>query len=125
MSPDSDAVFHGWRGQVQELVLRRGKGGKQSVCLVGQADRQSAVTQGIVIWPAQKQVITWHPSTVDDPKSLADETNVIDTAKDVVASDAEVGTSTYLVTRKWLTDTERACRRYGVTVKVEGPEGRK
>ncbi|MGI4802879.1 MAG: hypothetical protein ACRYG8_54375 [Janthinobacterium lividum] len=56
--------------------------------------------------------MTWG-SSKDEIGSLVRTGTAVDLDRDVVATQAEISSSTYLVTRAWMDRIVSACRRYG------------
>ncbi len=108
----NDPYFQDWQAQIARMVEGVDARPVNHVCVVGwQKAGDADLQQAYVIWPEQHRLITWMPST--EPNSLANETHVLDLKTDVVPREQDVGGSTYLVTRAWVENVERQCRRFG------------
>lgn len=114
----NDPSFQDWQAQIARMVAAGDNRTTNHVCVVGWRKKsETDLQQAYVIWPEQHRLITWMPST--EPNSLADETHLLDLKTDVVASEQEIGGSTYLVTRAWVANIERQCHRYGTELLFE------
>lgn len=101
-----EQVFH-------DLMTDEGKAPLNNFYVVGY-NLRSGEQHAWVYWREGNAVILWEP-TIDstEPASLSMSRRYLWLNKDVVNSDAEVGTSTYLVTRDWVNGILRDCRKYG------------
>lgn len=111
----TDAWFIGWQRQVQALVNRDGHETSNQVCIVGL--KSGGTVMAYVYWPTNHSLTTWFPAP-NDPDALIYEPHVLDLGKDVVATDADVDGSTYLVTRAWVRRVVSHCRTAGITIDV-------
>jgi len=71
-----------------------------------------------VYWQEGRRLILWEGSPHAD--ALVRSRRVLDLDKDVVATEADVAGSTYLVTKAWVRDTLRDCREYGMRYTITG-----
>lgn len=69
-----------------------------------------------VYWPRERQLILWDGGNRTD--SLIRSRRVLDLRKDVVATDADIGGSTYLVTRTWVAQKIADCAAHGRQYRV-------
>lgn len=67
-----------------------------------------------VIWHGGGRLVLWEENTEGLKNSRRD----LSLSKDVVATQAEIGTSTYLVDRPWVNNLERQCAAFGRYVAV-------
>lgn len=55
---------------------------------------------------------------LNEGRSLASSTDAVDLTTDVVPTDEDVGTSTFLVSRSWVDHEFSQCRRVGTQVRI-------
>lgn len=67
-----------------------------------------------VIWRGGDRLVLWEENTEGLKHSRRD----LSLSEDVVATQAEIGTSTYLVDRQWVNNLERQCAAFGRYVTV-------
>jgi hypothetical protein len=67
-----------------------------------------------VIWRSGDRLVLWEENTEGLKHSRRD----LSLSEDVVATQAEIGTSTYLVDRQWVNNLERQCAAFGRYVTV-------
>lgn len=81
------------------------------------AARSTAQTNEVefawVYWRERNALILWEPTTHFEDSEPIYSRRVIDLEQDVVATEEEVGGSTYLVTRRWVDGVLSDCSRYG------------
>jgi hypothetical protein len=82
---------------------------QSSACIVGLSVFGKR-DQAWVIWHGGGRLILWEGGGEND---LNRSRRNLSLRRDVVASDAATGTSTYLVSRPWVAALERACARSG------------
>jgi hypothetical protein len=87
------------------------------VCILGERFSNGAKSAW-VIWPAGHRMILWDGG--DSPMKAS--RRILDLKKDVVASEAEVAGSTYLVTREWVSEEQQRCERFGISLEVTAAE---
>lgn len=68
-----------------------------------------------VKWKEGNRLVFWEPAAHGfDPKdTLVHSRRNIDLAKDLVAGQEEIGSSTFLQTREWASAIERDCQKHG------------
>ena len=93
--------------QLQALVNRNGHHAVNRLCVVGQRD--GAHFQAEVYWPSENKLILWVPN-VNDPETLVHSKRYLDLTRDVRS---DPGTSTYLLSRSFVKEVQRACPREG------------
>lgn len=93
--------------QLQALVNRKGHHAVNRLCVVGQRD--GAHFQAEVYWPSENKLILWVPN-VNDPETLVHSKRYLDLTRDVRN---DPGTSTYLLSRSFVKEVQRACPREG------------
>lgn len=86
-------------------------GRPQHFCIV-----EGAGTTAWVRWTEGNMLILWEPG---DEYQIARSRRKLDLGKDVVATEAEIGGSTYLVTRQWVDQIQRDCESRGAKYTVE------
>jgi hypothetical protein len=119
----NDPTYAHARVVVQALADLRGEPGQQHFCIVGiESDPGGRVVW--VHWREGNALTLWEPSSpdvgeYDHSRDLIRSRGSIDLGQDVVGSQDEVGTSTYLVTREWVADILSACEEVGLKLTVE------
>jgi hypothetical protein len=68
-----------------------------------------------VIWRGGGRLVLWEENTEGLKHSIRD----LSLTKDVVATQAQIGTSTYLVDRPWVNKLQRQCAAFGYLVSVK------
>ncbi len=125
---DALPVFSGWRQELQRLVDTEGRGRLNHFCVVAETFRPPrgpgdvkppAEDQvGRVYWREGRRLIAWDPSKTAVDATSARPGNDLDLTKDVRATQSEVGSSTYLVTRSWVSSIIRHCATDGSQIVV-------
>jgi len=108
----SRAAFADYRQVVGSyLRQKRGQAGSQA-CVVGltRGSRDTDVTW--VIWRDGDRLIRWFAGE----NNLELSSRNLSLTDDVVPTDADVGSSTYLVSRPWVNELERLCAAHGQRV---------
>ncbi len=95
------------QAQLQALVDKNGHQATNRLCVVGQRD--GAHFQAEVYWPSENKLILWVPN-INDPETLIHSRRYLDLKRDVRA---DVGTSTYLLSRSFVDETLHACAGKG------------
>lgn len=98
--------------------------GPQHFCIIGYDpgpdDNGADGKMAYVHWKEGKRLIQWN--SVSDPAYFKDSIkwarSNLDLTKDVVATEAEIGGSTYLVTRAWVDEILRSCAARGAQYTV-------
>lgn len=95
------------------------RGAHQHFCIVGY-QRDSGYRRALVLWREGGKLVVWN--AVSDPAarnaSIADSRRVLDLTKDVVARDADIAASSWLVTRAWVARVEQDCAEHGTAYTV-------
>ncbi len=109
---DTTPGFSGWRRELQRMVDTEGHSRTNHICVVAEVSRPprgpgdagppAEQTLGHVYWREAHRLITWDPSEGAVGPSSVRPGNDLDLTKDVRTTQAEVGSSTYLVTRSWV-----------------------
>ena len=86
----------------------------QNFCVVAYQDYGGNEKRAWVHWPEGHKLILWTGGAAP----LARSRRIIDLTKDVVASDADVNSSTYLVTQAWADQVIADCATRGVPYQV-------
>ena len=120
--------FSGWRHELQRLVDAEGHSRINHFCVVaevfhpprGPGDVKAPVEErlGHVYWREGRRLIAWDPSDAAVDSTSTRPGNDLDLTKDVRATQAEVGSSTYLVTRSWVRSIVSHCAAQGSQVIV-------
>jgi hypothetical protein len=85
---------------------------KARACVVGL--RGGGTERAWVIWRGGGRLVLWEENTEGLSYPIRD----LSLSKDVVATQAQIGTSTYLVDRPWVNKIERQCAAFGYLVSV-------
>lgn len=108
------AEFSGYQEVVGSYLRQKASGANTQACVIG-LTRGPRDTEAVwIIWRKGYRLIRW----------FAGETNLdlssrnLSLTKDVVPTDADVGSSTYLVSRAWVDELERLCEDHGRRVKI-------
>ncbi|MEN3745771.1 hypothetical protein TPR58_01230 [Sphingomonas sp. HF-S3] len=96
--------------------------GPQHFCIIGYiGDGGDKIA--LVHWRERRRLIFWLGGS--DPEyrsdSIVNSRRQLDLDKDVVPTDADVGSSTYLISRTWLDRKLRDCAAKGARYVVSGP----
>lgn len=95
--------------------------GRQHFCIIGY--RVGGERQALVHWREGHALLTWYgrgeAGFPDD--TLAFSHHKLDLRRDVVPTDADINSSTYLVSRPWVAQTLADCRRFGMRYTVTPP----
>ena len=101
--------------------------GVQHFCVVGyQAQRSQAAETfkfAWVYWHEGQRLVYWEPAgaDVDSKETLILSRRDLNLRKDVVATDRELGSSTYRIDRPWLNRLLADCRRHGQSFGIRRP----
>jgi hypothetical protein len=106
--------FSNYNSVVGKYLRQKSPNRHTRACIVGiRIDGQN--NQAWVIWRGGDNLILWEGGGDND---LDRSRRNLSLSQDVVRSDAEIGTSTYLVSRPWVTALERKCAQKGRYVAV-------
>ncbi len=96
--------------------------GPQHFCIIGYIGNGGEKIAW-VHWRERRRLIFWRGGS--DPEyrgdSIVDSNRQLDLDNDVVPTDADIGSSTYLISRTWLDETLRDCAAEGTRYVVSGP----
>ena len=120
---DGARDFGEWREHLADLARSSGKPGADHFCTVV-ADHAQSPSSGpyrwaYVYWRETAQLFTFGPSH-EKMSDLTRFKQPLDLHKDVVASERQVGGSTFLVTRAWVSNVLSHCARSGTQLVVKG-----
>jgi hypothetical protein len=87
------------------------------VCILGEqaADRSKWAW---VIWQRGKTMLLWGGGE----SSMTSSRRILDLTRDVVAAEADMHGSTYLVTRTWVNAQRRRCEQFGTQIDIASKE---
>jgi hypothetical protein len=100
--------------------VHKNKAGLQHFCVIGyQSNRFSNQPPSKIVWvhwKEQNRLIYWEPAAagLESKTTLIHSRRQIDLTNDVVETQAEVGSSSYLVARDWVNSVLKDCRKSGV-----------
>jgi hypothetical protein len=111
------------REALRRLAVAKHATGRNDFCVFARLPPNGRIAAW-VHWRQHHELILWQPGG-DGVDKLADAVRVLDLTRDVVATRKDVAGSSYLVTRAWVDDTLRTCRRMGqhFTIYVSRPRG--
>lgn len=112
-----DRGFSNYRSVLIDYLRTQHVHSETRACVLGEKDSSGAYSAW-VIWPAGHQIILWE----DGVTALERSRRLLDLNKDVVATDADINGSDYLVTRQWVKDLEDKCNKEGVRVGIKAAE---
>lgn len=112
-----DKFFSNYRPVLVNYLRTQHIHAETQACILGEKDTGGAYFSWI-IWPAGHQIILWE----DGVTALERSRRLLDLNKDVVATDADVNGSDYLVSRQWVKDLEDRCDKEGLRVDVKPAE---
>lgn len=125
---DAAPGFTGWHKELQRLTDKEGGARINHFCVVverfrpqsGSGDTKPPAQEslGRVYWREGSRLISWDASSADVGAASTRPGNDLDLKKDVRATQAEIGTSTYLVTRAWVHSIVQHCASDGLQVTV-------
>ena len=95
-------------------TYKRTRHGPQHFCVIGYVGAEGVRT-ALVHWHEGKAILPW-PGAVDDDwraASIVLAPHKLDLTRDVVPMQADLGGSSYLVTRAWVAQVLADCRRHG------------
>jgi hypothetical protein len=107
--------FSNYNAVVGRYLRQHSPNRRARACVVGQRIVGQQDETAYVIWRGGDQLILWWGG---DDADLNRSNRLLSLSRDVVPSDAAIGTSTYLVSRPWVAALERKCVRYGRYVTV-------
>lgn len=126
--PDVEPGFKGLSKELQHLVDRDGRTRLNTFCAVIQSERQpktainrdGGYTWLLANWKQEHLLYTF--GAADDQYGLTDmnifHSMPLDLRRDVVASEKQIGGSTFLVTRTWVANVEQHCKVSGTTFTI-------
>jgi len=112
---DKKTGYTDYRAQLKNYAIKNNPKSANEFCIIGYenlSNPQDPFSQAIIYWKQGRKIIFWDGGL--DMNVFSNELNL---ATDVVKSPKDVGTSTYLVTEKWVSDYIQDCQKHGVTVK--------
>ena len=112
-----DKFFSNYRPVLIHYLRSQHVHAETKACILGEKDSGGALFAW-VIWRAGHQMILWE----DGVTALERSRRLLDLNKDVVATDADVHGSDYLVTRQWVEDQEDKCSKEGLSVDIKPSE---
>jgi len=97
----------------------------ENFCVVGY-QFSSGERLAYVYWARKNRLILWEGGTDAETRarSIARSRRPLDLRRDVVESDADIGGSTYLVTRGWVQRKIDDCAKHGRRYRVSRRQGR-
>ena len=110
---DHATEFDGYKGIVGAYIQKRKPHVANHACVLGQiAEDHSKVAW--VLWEQGGELILYETGTTE----LSQSRRRLNLNKHVVANEADLHGSTYLITRDWLSQLRAACRRHGNKIRI-------
>ncbi|WP_170003086.1 hypothetical protein [Pseudopontixanthobacter vadosimaris] len=111
---ETRADFSGYEEVVGSYLRKKAVGVNTHACVIGltRGPRESEAVW--IIWRRGDRLISWFSGE----NNLDLSSRNLSLTKDVVPTDSEVGSSTYLVSRAWVDELERLCKDHGHRVKA-------
>jgi hypothetical protein len=112
---DTTKGFTDYRAQLKNYAQKYNPNSVNEFCIIGYeniSNPQHPFHHTMTYWKQGHKIIYWNGGV--DMSVFSKE---IDLWTDVVKSSKEVGTSTYLVTKEWVSDHINDCHKQGITVK--------
>jgi hypothetical protein len=98
--------------QLQNLVQRKGKALVNHISVVGYK-YQDGDRHAWVYWPEDNAIILWSATNDEFPDQLSMTNRYLHLDRDVVPTEKDTGTSTYLVSRDWVKKIRNDCAAHG------------
>lgn len=105
----SAAAFASLQAPIKAFLKERHPRPMNTVCVVAEPDATGA-GRAWVLWREGSTLVLW-----EGEEELVHSRRILDLRRDVVATDKDVGSSTYLVSRTWVDALTKRCAREGVT----------
>ncbi len=112
--------FSNYKSIVGRYLRQASPHRRARACVVGQRVEGQRNDTAYVVWRGGDKLILWGAAgdSPDSYETLINSNRSLSIRHDVVATDEAVGSSTYLVSRRWVAELERECARYGRYVTV-------
>jgi hypothetical protein len=107
--------FSNYKSVVGRYLRQHSPRRRARACVVGQRVPNQDNSTAYVIWREGDKFILWWGGGDDD---LNRSNRLLSLRRDFVATDEDIGTSTYLVSRPWVKLIERKCQKFGHYVTV-------
>jgi hypothetical protein len=114
---NGDPGFAGYHAPLVAFLKAQHAHGSAHVCILGEQSADGTKSAW-VIWREGRKMLLWDGGDA----SMVGARRVLDLRRDVVATDAAVGGSTYLVTRAWVDEQMRLCNLRGITLSVRSKQ---
>lgn len=102
-------AYSDYKEVVGSYLLRQSKNADTHACVIGLTQGQPNSDVVWVVWRDGDRLIKWFSGENDLELSSRN----LSLTDDVVSTDADIGTSTYLVSRSWVIELERLCEAHG------------
>lgn len=106
--------FSGYQNVVGSFLRRQAPNENAHACVVGLRHDAQDIDAVWVIWRGGDRLIRWFSG--EDQLELSSRN--LSLTNDIVPTDKDIGTSTYLESRAWVDELERLCERHGRRVSV-------
>lgn len=101
--------FSGYQEVVGPYLSREAAGANTQACVIGLTRGRRDTEAVWIIWRKGDRLIRWFSGENDLDLSSRN----LSLTDDVVPTDADVGSSTYLVSQAWVDELERLCKDHG------------
>lgn len=101
--------FSAYQDIVGSYLRQQAPGKDTHACVVGLTQGPHDTDAVWVIWRGGDRLIRWFPGE----NNLELSSRNLSLTDDVVPTDADIGTSTYLESRPWVNELERLCEQHG------------
>ena len=102
-------AYSDYKEVVGSYLLRQSKNADTHACVIGLTQGKPNSDVVWVVWRENDRLIKWFSGENDLELSSRN----LSLTDDVVSTDADIGTSTYLVSRSWVIELERLCEAHG------------
>ena len=107
--------FSSYQNVVGSYLRREAPGEGSQACVIGLTRGSRDTDMVWVIWSGGDRLIRWFPGE----NNLELSSRNLSLTDDVVPTDADIGTSTYLESRPWVNELERLCEEHGRNVSAK------
>ncbi len=125
-SPDRELGYKPVKPALKALAsTQKSKTALHHFCVIGYQLQRSADEPlskiAWVYWKEQNSLLYWEPAAqgAQSKDTLIHSRRQLDLTQDVVATQAEVGSSSYLVSREWVDSILKDCKKRGLTYSVK------
>ena len=108
------------------LVKKSANKGQHHFCVIGYIQSSGDVAGNKIAWvkwAEGNRLILWEPAGngFESKDTLIHSRRSLDLTKDIVATQKEIGSSTFLETREWVNAVEKDCQKRGKNYQIIAP----